>query len=264
MIKMIVSDLDNTLLRDDKSISKETLEVIAKCREKGIYFVPATARPLRKLRELGVYDGLAFDALVYLNGSRIEMNQKLIYHVGLSREEVISFLPDLQAILPHHRMTLEVDDGIYANHHVEDVDSLQEQYVYTKDFGCLPDCLIDRVIVEVNDRKEIDAIKKILPNGVYAQGVSDAPICRILHQDVSKAKALAYLGNKLDIEPSEIVVFGDDENDIEMFQYAKTSVAMANAIDALKAIASEITLTNQQDGVANWLKTHILKTELKK
>lgn len=264
MIKMIVSDLDNTLLRDDKTVSKETIKVIKTCQQRGLYFVPATARPLRKLRELGIYDCLPFDALIYLNGSRIEMNEKLIYHVGLSRQEVMSFLPELLVRLPHHRITLEVDDGVYANHHVEEVDPLQERYVYTEDFRCLPDCMIDRVIVEVANRNEIELIKAILPEGVYAQGVSDAPICRILHKDVSKANALDYLGRELGIDAFEMVVFGDDENDIEMFQYAKTSVAMANAIDDIKTIATKITSTNQQDGVAEWLKRNVLNNKSEK
>ena len=55
----------------------------------------------------------------------------------------------------------------------------------------------------------------------------------------------------LGIDPSEVIAFGDAENDLEMIQFAGHGVAMGNACDALKDVADEVTLTNNEDGIAH-------------
>ena len=73
----------------------------------------------------------------------------------------------------------------------------------------------------------------------------------------SKASGLSNVCKGLGIDPSEVIAFGDAENDLEMIQFAGHGVAMGNACDALKNAADEVTLTNNEDGIAHTL-NHLL------
>ena len=66
----------------------------------------------------------------------------------------------------------------------------------------------------------------------------------------SKLDAILHLTQKLDISLKDVLVFGDDINDIEMIQNCGVGVAMANALDLVKDVADRITASNDEDGVA--------------
>ena len=79
-----------------------------------------------------------------------------------------------------------------------------------------------------------------------------------MKEGVSKGKGLEYLIERLNIDKSEIMVIGDNENDISMFKIAGLAVAMENGEDILKRIAHTITDTNNEDGVANAIEKYAL------
>jgi Cof subfamily protein (haloacid dehalogenase superfamily) len=76
-------------------------------------------------------------------------------------------------------------------------------------------------------------------------------------KNVDKAKAIDTAFTKLGYTADEMIAFGDAENDISMLEYAGIGVAMGNATEAVKAIADEITLSNDEDGIAESLYKHI-------
>mgnify|MGYP002564311569 CR=1 FL=1 len=75
-IKMIVTDLDGTFLRTDKSVSAYSQQIIRQCREKGIVFVIATARPVRAVKSFLPF--LSCDAAIYHNGAVVRLGEKMI------------------------------------------------------------------------------------------------------------------------------------------------------------------------------------------
>ena len=75
-------------------------------------------------------------------------------------------------------------------------------------------------------------------------------------KDVNKATAIESACSKLGITRDEMIAFGDAENDLPMLEYAGLGVAMANAVEAVKAAADEITLDNNSDGIAASLQKH--------
>ena len=79
----------------------------------------------------------------------------------------------------------------------------------------------------------------------------------VVRQEVNKAAGLTVLCERWGIRPEELVVFGDEDNDLEMFRFAGCSVAMGNAIEALKEIAKDVTETNEEDGVGEAIKKFI-------
>lgn len=81
----------------------------------------------------------------------------------------------------------------------------------------------------------------------------------IMHKNVNKGAALKTLSEKLGIHPEEIIAFGDEQNDIPMFDFVGTAVAMENGSDLAKSHADMITSSNDADGIKNALEKLIFK-----
>jgi len=256
-IKMIVTDLDATLLNDEKNISNYTLETIKKARAKGVKFVPATARALRVLTRLNVTTLFPYDALITFNGSKTFINNQLVYEQGMSKDELDQVLPLLLKHYGDRRITIEMNETAYANHNIWEVDSHEKNYVIT-DFSDLPNILTTRIILDLPSIEDLPTIQSLLPNYMYAHCIEGTNLCRVLHKSVTKAKAIEYLCQLWNVLPSEIACFGDDSNDIQMFDFCGISVAVENAIEEVKEAATDHTTSNNDDGVAKWIYKNIL------
>jgi len=89
-----------------------------------------------------------------------------------------------------------------------------------------------------------------LDNRLFEMTLSGAPFVEVMAAGVSKASGLAQLCTRLGVERSEVLAFGDGLNDREMLTWAGHGVAVANAEDAVKDVADELTSSNDEDGVA--------------
>ena len=77
-------------------------------------------------------------------------------------------------------------------------------------------------------------------------------------RNLSKGNSLIEIANHYGINQKDIIAFGDAQNDISMFEIAETPVAMANADDIIKEMASYITLSNNENGIGYYLDKFIL------
>ena len=78
-------------------------------------------------------------------------------------------------------------------------------------------------------------------------------IIEIVRKGLNKAVGISHIAKDLKIPRDRIIAFGDEDNDLEMLEYAGLGVAMSNGIDQLKNVANEITLSNNEDGIAKFL-----------
>ncbi len=257
-IKMILTDLDATLLNDDKQISDYTLSIINKARAQGIKFVPATARAQRVLKRMSIYEMFPSDAIICLNGSRILLNDEVIYEQGMSVQERDEVMRILINNYPGYEISLEMNDVFYANYDVSKYDKWESNYILT-DFSDLPDNVTTRIIMDIGSIDLLPKLEEALPSYMYAHCIEGRSLCRILHKEVTKAKSIEFLCHLWNLQQDEIVCFGDDSNDIQMFDYCGISVAMENAIEDVKSRATHITLSNNEDGVAKWIEENIFK-----
>ena len=106
---------------------------------------------------------------------------------------------------------------------------------------------------ETQDIKEKFPHVKITRSSPYSADIISA--------DQSKLKGIAHLGEVFDFELSEVMAFGDSENDLEMLSGVGVGVAMGNASKAIKDISDVVTLTNEECGVAHAIETYILNAE---
>jgi hydroxymethylpyrimidine pyrophosphatase-like HAD family hydrolase len=115
----------------------------------------------------------------------------------------------------------------------------------------------EKLYMIVSNPKEVKLIQKYLDDALYLTLSRDG-LGQVMHKEATKSKAIAALAEKWNITNSEIVAFGDDLNDIDMLVYAGIGVAMGNAVGEVKSIADYECLTNDEDGVSEWLAKHLL------
>jgi len=252
-IKMIVSDLDGTLLREDKSISEHTKSVLNKCRQAGIKVVYATGRGGSANERA---PAALFDGRISMNGAIAIVGDKMIYNplVPYQLGKPVLIACDKRNL----KTTSEAVDGKhYSNFDVIDEwPSLFESKFEIVDFE---QHNIDaaKLYAVVNTPEDAAYIQENLPPELYLT-VSRDGLAQVMHKDATKSKAIAELAKLWRIDSSEIAAFGDDLNDLDMLDYAGYGVAMGNAVDDVKTACDFECGCNDEDGLAKWIETNVL------
>jgi len=250
-IKMVVTDLDGTLLREDKTISPRTRDALSKCRAAGIKVVFATGRPgsVESMIPLEFFDGRVIN-----NGAVVYSGDQLVDQRLISWQTLRPFLLKCIAIGLSPVTQLGVVNytpgRFFANPEPSAVFEVVNFAEHQKD--------AEKVTIGIRSPQDIIFMREHLPQrlrfGLTRYGDFD-----IMHAEATKAGATAFLSQHWGIRQEDIVAFGDDINDNDLLAYAGIGVAMANAIEAVKAVADEVCDSNEDDGVVKWLEEHILR-----
>jgi Cof subfamily protein (haloacid dehalogenase superfamily) len=270
MIKLIVSDMDGSILQPDLSISKRTIDAVRKAQQQGVIFTFATGRPDQLMKEYVDLISLQ-EPIISSNGSVIGNPFQLerIYEQGLDKETVNKALTYLE---DHHiSYMIYTKDGILCQENkrsrfFEDRNqSLPEKqrstFIYhDHPASLLTNQIVNKILVIEYDPiryQEIYQVLKALDHVHIIQ--SQNHFIDINPIGVNKGDALERLANYYGIDIKETVAFGDHHNDIELMERAGIGVAMGNAVPEVKDAADDITDTNERDGVAKWIEEHILQ-----
>ncbi|MEI2663526.1 Cof-type HAD-IIB family hydrolase [Rossellomorea sp. LJF3] len=258
---LIVLDLDGTLLTDEKKISSKTHDILKKARHKGHEVMIATGRPFRA-SELYYQQLRLTTPIVNFNGAFVHHPTDPswgVYHEPMDLE-VAKQIIDACDDFPFRNIVAEVMDDVYLHYHDEkiiDVFMMGNPSISTGDIrNVLSDHPTSMLIhAEEEDVAEIRAHL----DDVHAELIDHrrwaAPwhIIEIVKSGLNKAVGIERVASSLNIPQERIIAFGDEDNDLEMLDYAGTGVAMGNAIDSLKDIANEVTLSNEEDGIGRYL-----------
>jgi Cof subfamily protein (haloacid dehalogenase superfamily) len=247
-IKMIVTDLDHTLLQTDGSISEYTKTTLAKHRRLGIKIVYATGRG-GSAEEVAPSE--LFDGRIINNGAVTFADEDIYKHL-------ISYQDARPLLMACDRCGFKVTTQIGAMHYTNFDFFLV--WPYMKNFEIVDfsnhELDAEKIIITVVSHEDAEFIKEYLTDNMYLTVARDR-LGMIMHRDATKSKAIAELARIWGITPCEIVAFGDDLNDIDMLAYAGIGVAMGNALDEVKSITDHICDTNDSDGVAKWLEKNV-------
>ncbi|HLR65802.1 Cof-type HAD-IIB family hydrolase [Virgibacillus alimentarius] len=269
---LIALDLDGTLLTDKKEISSQTKQIVLKAMEEGHIVVIATGRPHRS--SIPYYHTLG------LNTPMVNFNGAFIHHPRDDKWGALhNPMPNRTALkivdacyqLNVRNILAEVQDNVYLDQYDENLikifQSNQVQSPFT--IGRLKRELTDdptSLLIHPNE-KHIQELRNHL-NDFHAELIEHrkwgAPlnIIEIVKKGMNKAVGLQKIAHYFNIPKERIIAFGDEDNDLEMIDYAGVGVAMGNAIDELKTIANYVTKTNEQDGIGLFLEAY-LKLQLK-
>ena len=251
MPRMVVTDLDGTLLRPDRTLPEGTCEMIARLRGRGIRFAIATARPIRGVK--AAFPELTYDAALFHNGAVVQAEGRNL--AGFGVPDAQGLIRSIQAQDPDARICAEAEDCLYS---CFDPGSIWPgiEYVPTSDFHELALRSVDKIIVEAHTLEEAERIGRILPDGVYAQ-LSEHRIAMIMNRSASKENGVARLAGYFGMPLEAVAAFGDDYNDIGMLRRCGIGIATANALNEVKGAADEICASNADDGVLKWLAEHL-------
>ncbi|WP_379969990.1 Cof-type HAD-IIB family hydrolase [Ectobacillus sp. sgz5001026] len=260
---LIALDLDGTLLKDDKTISLRTKIALQKARELGHIVAISTGRPYRASSLY--YHELQLDTpIVNFNGAYVHHPLDASWgqyhtplHVSTSKEII-----EACSQFGIKNMYAEVGDDVYANFKDEGLNhifQLGSPKIYTGDLLHMlndhPTCLL----IDAEESK-VENIRQHLTNAHaeiidHRRWASPWHIIEIVKSGMNKAIGLQKLTEYYGIPKANVIAFGDEDNDLEMIDFAGRGIAMGNAIDRLKTIANDVTLTNEEDGIAIYLES---------
>ena len=247
-ISLILSDLDGTLFRDDKTISDYTKEIIAAAQKKGILFGISTSRA--RTNVLNFLEGISPDILITNGGGLATLKGQKIYSCEFSIEETQALLnAALDVMGDSGSITIDNENGLYSN----SKENLSDKFWTYNDFTNFSQSCM-KLCVETLDKEKVAAIaERSGIQGLDIHPFSDIPWSKLSKSGATKERAIQELRSNLNIPQEKIAAFGDDFNDIGMLKFCGRGIAMQNAIAEVKQIADEICASNQEDGVAHWI-----------
>lgn len=258
--KLLVLDVDGTLLNDEREISKRTLAALLKVQQMGVRIVLASSRPtyglmpLAKTLELGNYGGFVLS----YNGCQIikAQNGEILFERRINPE----MLPYLEkkarknglAIFTYHNDTLITDspDNEYIKNEalLNNLKIIKEDEFSTAiDFAPCKCMLVsdkEEALIELEQHWE----KRLA--GTLDAFRSEPYFLEVVPCGVNKANTLGALLEHLEVTREEAIAVGDGVCDVTMLQLAGMGIAMGHSQDSVKVCADYVTASNEEDGVA--------------
>ncbi|MFE9604138.1 Cof-type HAD-IIB family hydrolase [Streptomyces hokutonensis] len=261
--RLIATDLDGTLLRDDKSVSPRTVAALAAAEEAGIEVFFVTGRPARWMDVVSDHvhgHGLAIcgngAAVVDLHGG--PGAHRFVKVRELARNNALDAVRLVREAAPGTVYAIEQTYGFYQEPaypklHMEIPDTLAPAEKLLSADAPGADEPVLKILAFHPDLDPDDFLttaRLALGDRANVTRSSPSALLEISGPGVSKASTLALCCTERGIAPEEVVAFGDMPNDVEMLTWAGQSYAMGNAHPAVLAAASGRTVDNNEDGVA--------------
>ena len=268
-IKALVFDLDGTILTPDNKLTLRTVNAIKKCKERGIRIIISTGRvisaaePYRKAIS-------AEGPMIYLNGSILaDMDKGGIIKTTCMDVDTVNYCIDLARkiniycqIYIHGGKQNEKELFLYAENDSPFRESYHKHTGVLAEITDLKTKLLDpdyhdvikvMFLAEPEDNLGVRAdLEKNIGEMVYIVQTYRT-FLEILNKDISKGKALSYIMDMFSLRPEEVIAFGDEENDIPMFEATAFSAAPSSAKESVRAKATTVVGPNTEEGVAKFL-----------
>ena len=258
--KLLVLDVDGTLLNDEREISKRTLAALLKVQQMGVRIVLASGRPtyglmpLAKTLELGNYGGFVLS----YNGCQIikAQNGEILFERRINPE----MLPYLEkkarkngfAIFTYHDDTLITDSP--DNEYIKNEALLNNLKIIKEDeFSTAIDFAPCKCMLVSDKEKALIGLEQHWEKrlaGTLDAFRSEPYFLEVVPCGVNKANTLGALLQHLGVTREEVIAVGDGVCDVTMLQLAGMGVAMGHSQDSVKVCADYVTASNEEDGVA--------------
>jgi Cof subfamily protein (haloacid dehalogenase superfamily) len=259
MVRLVATDLDGTLLRSDGTVSARTRSALQQARDQGIVVVLVTGRPPHTLRMAAQAAGVSGLAICSNGAVVYDLDQSaIVRHTALDTATAARLVRALRAAVPEVCFAFVRGERFACDQAYYDLSEARDQADGYLDLAVLGEALAlcDEAPTKLIARHASLSADDLL-TAVHALGLdgfeathSGAPFVEVAAAGITKAHALEALSTDLGISAADVVAFGDAPNDLPMLRWAGLSVAVANAHPHLLAEAHEVTLANNEDGVA--------------
>jgi len=268
--KMLVTDMDYTLLNKEKKVSDRNREALRRAMEKGVHMVVATGRIYTSARIYAKLLGLD-TPIIASNGALIKDASKTIFRDILSQDTVREMLRLCHKYGVYCHFFTE--NTIYSEKLINVSLRYTEWNKYMGEEDQVKIRIVDdgeeiveaaksevlKAVVFDDDDEKIQKLRDgIMETGIVSVSQSMKHNLEVMNKGVTKGNAVRILAQMYGINREEIIAIGDNENDISMIEYAGLGIAMGNAEEILKRAADHVTGDYQEDGVAEAIEKFIL------
>ena len=262
-IRLLVSDVDGTLVQPDKSLAPSTIAAAARVQAAGIQLAIVSARPPRGMRPIAEALKLTTPLAGFNGGTLLGPDGAVIRAQTVPVDAVRTAL-DLFARRGVDAWLFTADEWLLTNTMGPRID-LERRTVRFNE-RVVPDLTeyvaqAGKIVGVSDDYAKLAAVEAELQgilHGAAAAHRSQQYYLDVTHPDANKGNAVRELAEVLGVPMDQVAVMGDMENDVPMFAVAGYAVAMGNATPAVQAKASAVTAANDRDGWAQAVDTLIL------
>jgi Cof subfamily protein (haloacid dehalogenase superfamily) len=253
--RLILTDLDGTLLGSDREVSDRTAAVLERAVAAGARVVIATGRPIRFVSHLR--DRIHSSIALCSNGALVvdlDSGEVMRSHV-LDGERVIALAAELRSKGAEFAIAMEgmPDVGMLAEEHYPFIHLDDSQRLPLATLAASP---MVKLLIRPADGHHDDVLRVLTEryaDVLLATSSGVAGLIEVSLAGISKGTVIDGLAQEWGIAPEHAIAFGDQPNDLDMLRWAGWGVAMENADPALKAEADEIAPHHDEDGVAQIL-----------
>ena len=265
-IKLIMSDIDGTILDKNHQLDSHLIELMPLLKQYDIPFVLASARSPLGIAPISKDLGITDCPIACYNGALISLGDKILSQHTIDKKELLLLHDFLKKEFP------TVSINVYSGKDwlVNTIDEWVEieaqitrespKVTSLADFLQEEKNLIHKLLL-IDNTSTIQKLKETLATMDFPQTdfyLSKDNYLEVTHNQVSKKQALLELANYYQLSLSEIMTIGDNYNDIPMIETAGLGVAMGNAPTEVKTCANTVTDSNDQNGVSKAIKLYVL------
>ena len=267
MYKMVVMDMDDTLLRDDHTISEGTKSAIEKAQKMGVKVVLASGRPTYAMKKYALELGLEKykSYLISFNGANIVecATENILFNQTLSKENA------------HKLYDISKKNNLFIHTYLGDDIVTEENNEYTEiekeitgmEIHIVDDfkAVVNRDVTKVLMLEEPEKLKKAADilstelSDILSVTISKPFFLEFMDRGIDKAATLERLINMLGIKREEVIAVGDSYNDLSMIKFAGLGVSMSNGKPEVKEAADYITGSHMEDGIVHIFEKFIFK-----
>lgn len=252
--KLIACDLDGTLIARGNRLSTRVAIAVAMTVDAGIPVVAVTGRPWQWVIDIAREHHLLPTAVVSNGAALLDVASGAVEHNGLADGVVVSLMDRIRAAVPGIRFAIDSTEDLFHETGFHDPGYLGQHEVA----DLAP--LAERDVIKLIARKEglpsaelVSLLDASVLEGVAVPFAGFGEWVELLASGVSKASGLAVVAGRLGLGPEDVWAIGDEWNDVPMFEWAGTAIAMGGAPGHVRAAADRVVASADDDGVADVL-----------
>lgn len=249
--RLVACDLDGTLIARGNRLSPRVAAAVALMIDAGTPVIAVTGRPWQWVLDIAREHRLLPYAVVSNGAALVDVATGVVEHNGIADGAVVALMERIRAAVPGIRFAIDSTEDLFHEAGFHDPGYLGQHEVA----DLAP--LAERDVIKLIARKEglpsrdlVDLLDATVLQGVAVPFAGFGEWVELLASGVSKASGLAVVAGRLGIDAADVMAVGDEWNDVPMFEWAGTAVAMGDAPDHVRAAADHSAPSAADDGVA--------------
>ena len=253
--KVLLFDLDGTLLRTDKTISTKTLEALLNIRRKGYMIGVSTSRSENNSRSF--INNISPDFIISSGGAMITVKGEIVVLEEITGDKTAEIIAKAREVCGDIAISADTagEKAEYYRNFIPPQDELEKSWGESidTDFKDFRKPTL-KLCFEIHDEEKAEQFRNELTDSDFIR-FSDGEWYKVTKAGITKETAIEKLCAHLGISLEQVTAFGDDFADMGMLKMCGTGVAMGNAVPEVKAVADITIGTNDEDGIADYLGT---------